>query len=99
MDLSTNLAQPVSTRERSRLKSPNSEPRIELSSSLGPGNFFRLARASGISRSHVSRILRGVASPSFSTAMRLAQAAGVTGDVLHAYIKGLRAAEAPSATE
>jgi Helix-turn-helix. len=50
---------------------------------LGPGNFGRIARRTGISKNHVSRVLRGLREPSFDVAADIASAAGVTMETLH----------------
>ncbi len=54
-----------------------------LATRLGPGNFNRIARRSGVSKYHVSRVLRGLREPSFDVAADIALAAGVSLDELH----------------
>jgi transcriptional regulator with XRE-family HTH domain len=64
-------------------------PAATLQARLGPGNYRALARASGVSRQHVSRVLRGKAVPSLPVASRLAKAAGITVSVLQTWIEGV----------
>lgn len=56
---------------------------------LGPGNYHYLARATGLSRSHITRVLRGKVGKegvSLDAASRLADAAEVTLDEFRFYI-------------
>lgn len=52
---------------------------------LGMGNFGRIAKRTGFTKQHVSRVLRGLREPSFDVAAVIARAAGVTLDELHAH--------------
>jgi transcriptional regulator with XRE-family HTH domain len=67
------------------------------STTLDPGNrvaerlqrttYGRLARATGLTTSFVSRLLRGQRTPTMNTAMKLATELGVTLEDLFDYIK------------
>jgi transcriptional regulator with XRE-family HTH domain len=57
---------------------------------LGPGNYHYLSRTTRLSRSHLTRVLRGKVGTegvSLDAAARIADAAGVTLDELRAYIE------------
>ena len=57
---------------------------------LGPGNYHCLSRTTGLSRSHLTRVLRGKVGTegvSLDAAARIADAAGVTLDELRGYIE------------
>jgi transcriptional regulator with XRE-family HTH domain len=72
--------------------------RSTVARAIGPGNYHRLARATGYTPQHVSRVLRGKVGASFVAANRIANAAGVTLDELYAYIERNAAAERERAT-
>ena len=57
----------------------------KLETSLGSGNYRRIARMTGIDTIHVSRVLRGLREPSFDVAAIIAEAAGVSLDELKEY--------------
>lgn len=52
---------------------------------LSPGNFGRIAKRTGHTKQHISRVCRGLRVPSFDVAANIARAAGVTMDQLHAH--------------
>ena len=58
-----------------------------LSDVLGPGNFRSIARRSGISRGHVSNVLRGKARPSVDILDRISAATSIPYDDIRRYIK------------
>lgn len=62
-----------------------------LAEKLGPGNFKPLARAAGLSPSHVSRVLRGHTAPSYTTLVSLASAARVSVGQVVGYIEQRKA--------
>lgn len=51
------------------------------------GNFSLLARATGLSRVHVGKVLKGQAVPSYKTLMKLSEATGISLDRISAYIQ------------
>ncbi len=53
---------------------------------LDSGNYGRIARASGFSIPHISRVLTGKRGTPLKSAARIAAAAGVSLDELHAWI-------------
>lgn len=53
---------------------------------LQAGNYSRLSAATGISRSHVSKVLRGKCGMSTDVATKLSQATGIRIDQLLAYV-------------
>lgn len=53
---------------------------------LGPGNYKPIARKTGISSTHISRVLRGKVGITFKYANKIADAVGVTVDDLRRYI-------------
>jgi hypothetical protein len=57
---------------------------------LGPGNFRRIARASGYAYPHVLRVLNGNKGCTFDAAVKIAAASGVTLYQLAAHIKRKR---------
>ena len=64
----------------------NGVPHPDLSEILGPGNFHRLSRESGVSWQHVSRVLRGRIGVRMVTAKKIADAAGVRVEQMMDYI-------------
>jgi transcriptional regulator with XRE-family HTH domain len=64
----------------------------ELEERLGPGNYKPLARATGLSSSHVSRVLRGLANPTSDTLAMIAAAAGVDLGIMMTFIQSRRQA-------
>lgn len=73
-------------RERAGLP-PAPTPRQDPSSPLAPGNYYSLARASGLSRQHIARVLQGRGGVTLEAAERIAKAAGVSMLELLEYIK------------
>lgn len=61
--------------------------RALLICALGPGNYHELARRSGVSWTHVSRVLRGKIGVRMQTLQRIADAAGVTVADVDEYIR------------
>ena len=55
---------------------------------LGPGNFSRLSRKSGVSRPHVSRVLRGIKikHPSAEVLEKLSKASGLPLKVIKRFV-------------
>lgn len=68
------------------MSKPVVRSRSQLDSLLGPGNYGRIARLSGTSPEHVSRVCRGLRGTSLIAAHRIAEAAGVTLDELYRYV-------------
>ena len=64
----------------------------KLDERLGPGNYKPLARATGLSPSHVSRVLRGLANPTSDTLAMIAHAAAVDIGILMTFIQSKRQA-------
>jgi transcriptional regulator with XRE-family HTH domain len=64
----------------------------KLEERLGPGNYKPLARATGLSPSHVSRVLRGLANPTSDTLAMIAEAAHVDLGILMTFIQSKRQA-------
>ena len=64
----------------------------ELAARLGPGNYKPLARATGLSPSHVSRVLRGLANPTSDALALIAKAADVDLGILMTFIQSKRQA-------
>lgn len=62
---------------------------------LGPGNFGRIARRTGITKNHVSRVLRGLRRPTFDYAYLIAREGGVTMEQLYDHIVKFRPARDP----
>lgn len=62
---------------------------------LGPGNFGRIARRTGIDKQHVSRSCQGLREPSLDVAGLISQAAGVSLDEFWEHTKRFRKARAP----
>lgn len=58
------------------------------------GNYTLLHRATGLSRAHVSKVLRGITSPSYNTLMRLSDATGISLDEISKYIQDQKLKEA-----
>lgn len=69
---------------------PKTLPIRELRTRLGTGNYSELARRTGLTPQHVSRVLRGVSGISFWTATRIADAAGVSMNDLRVFIAPFR---------
>lgn len=69
-------------REKDQAQSATPPP----ASRLEPGNYRSIARGAGLTPQHVSRVLRGMKGTSLHVAARIAEAAGVTLDELHAFI-------------
>lgn len=61
-----------------------------LRARLAPGQYRALSRISGISRQHISRVLRGRAVPSLPVAVKLAKAAGITVGMLQDHLDRVR---------
>ena len=57
---------------------------------LSAGQFGRIARRTGLTKQHVSRVCRGLREPTFDVAKVIAEAAGVTLDELHAHTMRFR---------
>lgn len=69
-----------------RRKAPElAKSKVEAFSRLAPGNYHGIARRSGLSLQHVSRVLRGIRGATLTTAARIARGAGVSMDELVAY--------------
>lgn len=64
----------------------------ELEARLGPGNYKPIARATGLSPSHVSRVLRGLANPTAETLALIAGAADVDPGILMTFTQSKRRA-------
>lgn len=64
----------------------------ELHERLGPGNYKPIARATGLSPSHVSRVLRGLANPTTDILSQIAEAADVPVGMLMTLIQSKRKA-------
>lgn len=64
---------------------------------LGPGNFGRIGRRTGITKNHVSRVLRGLRSPTFDYAFLIAQEGGVTMEQLYHHIAKFKKPKMPPA--
>ncbi len=62
----------------------------QLEERLGPGNYKPLARATGLSPSHVSRVLRGLANPTSDTLALIATEAGVDLGIMMTFIRSKR---------
>lgn len=60
---------------------------------LGPGNFRRIARASGYAYQHILRVLNGTKGCSFEAAIKIAAAAGVSVDELAAHVTRKRSVQ------
>ena len=65
----------------------------ETDSLLGPGNFRRIARASGYAYQHVLRVLNGKKGCTFEAAIKIAAAAGVSVDQLAAHVTRKRSVQ------
>lgn len=65
-------------------------PAVPVAERLGPGNFKRISRMTGISCHHVSRVCRGLREPSFDVACIIAEAAGVTLEQFKNHTHGIR---------
>lgn len=70
------------------------DPIDDPSKRLSAGNFGRIARRTGFTEQHISRVCRGLREPSFDVAAVIAEAAGVTLDQLHAHTMKFRASTA-----
>lgn len=67
----------------------DSDPAL-IARRLGPGNFGRIARRTGIDKQHVSRSCQGLREPSLDVAGLIAEAAGVSLDEFWAHTKRFR---------
>lgn len=67
------------------------------STRLSPGNFGRLARRTGFTKNHISRVLRGIRKPTFDAAAIIAREAGVTLEELHEWTLQFRKSMVPKA--
>lgn len=56
-----------------------------VASRLGPGQYGRIARRTGLDRLYISRVCRGLREPSFDVAKMIADGAGITLDELWAH--------------
>lgn len=60
--------------------------KTELIEKLGPGNYSDLAVSAGLNHRYVARVLRGLQSPMFTVACRIADVAGISLDELRSFI-------------
>ena len=51
------------------------------------GNFSLLARATGLSRVHIGKVLKGLTKPSYETLMRLSKVTGISLDEISGFIQ------------
>ncbi len=61
----------------------------KINRTLGPGNYHRISRATGVTPQHVSRFLRGMRGATFDTAVAIADSAEVGLDDVRFYINKL----------
>ena len=72
------------------VKRTATSPMERLKERLGPGNYKPIARATGLSPSHVSRVLRGLANPTSDTLALIATEADVDLGILMTFIQSKR---------
>ena len=77
-----------------RRRASSSERRVAVVISLlQSGNYRRICGKAGLTPQHVARVLQGRKGASFHVAARIAKAAGVTLDEMHAFIAASPALE------
>jgi transcriptional regulator with XRE-family HTH domain len=66
----------------------------KINRTLGPGNYHRIARETGVTPQHISRFIRGLRGATFELAIAVAESAGVGLDDLRWYMEVVAKIEA-----